>query len=78
MALGLNPHLLTLGKPLYLCVPAEVTGEGPNGVSSSLGRCKGDSAAGWLWPGPRAGAELGQRFPQLLALPPDPAPRVPR
>lgn len=41
-SLGLNPHLLTLGKPLYLCVPAEVTGEGPNGVSSSLGRRKGD------------------------------------
>ena len=54
--LGLNPHLLTLGKALHLCVPVELIDEGPNGVSSSLGPCRGDSAAGWLWPWACAGA----------------------
>lgn len=45
-SLCLNPHLLTLGKSLHLCVPAELTDETANGVSASLGPCWGDSAFG--------------------------------
>ena len=42
----LNPHLLTLGKSLHLCVPVALTDDGPNGVSASLGPCRGDLASG--------------------------------